>query len=198
MQYCLPPVPLRRESQHVRDASGKEMTLSFAELLAASWCTYMGPPAKDRRFLTSLQPGNVPTRAGIRPCLRVTGSSSYMLWISVISTASGISRVTHMPTSFALDGMYLSKCVLLRAGKRMQAGTYMSSPRRCLPQMGQLACEKPVGCSKDWSRQHMDTLSPAIQRCFFEFGFKERAQARQKEEIWGNLKWLGICYCNHF
>ena len=74
MQYCLPAVPLRRESQHSRDANGKELTLSFAELPAASWRMYMGPPAKDRRFPTSLQPGNMPTHAGIRPCLRMTGS----------------------------------------------------------------------------------------------------------------------------
>ena len=123
-------------------------------------------------------------------------ASSYMFWISVSSTASGISRATHMLTSFALDGMYLSKCVLLRAGKCMQAGTYTCSLCTCLPQMGQPACERPVGCSNDWSWQHMDCLS--LARCFSEFGFKELAQARQKEEIWGNLKWLGICYCNPF
>lgn len=123
-------------------------------------------------------------------------ASSYLLWISVSSTASAISQATHMLTSFAPDGMYLSKRVLLRAGKRMEAGTYMRSLCTRLPQMGQLACEKPVGCSKDWSWQHRHSLS--LARCFFEFGFKELAQARQKEEIWGNLKWLGICYCNQF
>lgn len=105
--------------------------------------------------------------------LRCKTASSDILWISVCSTASGISRATHIPTSFALDGMYLSKCVLLRAGKRTQAGTYMWSPCTCLPRMGQLPWEKPAGCSKDWSWQHMDSLSPA--RCFFEFGFKELA-----------------------
>jgi len=49
----------------------------FVELPAASWYTYMGPPAKDRRFLTSLQPGTMPIHAGIRPCFMMMGPVLY-------------------------------------------------------------------------------------------------------------------------
>lgn len=51
----LPGAPLRRESQHVGDASGEEMATLLAEFPTALWCT--GPPVKDKRFLISLHLG---------------------------------------------------------------------------------------------------------------------------------------------
>lgn len=71
MRYGLHTAPLRRESQQVGDASREELVPS-AELLAALRC--MGPLGEGRRFLTSLQPGNMPLCAGSRLYHRVMGS----------------------------------------------------------------------------------------------------------------------------
>lgn len=72
MRYGLHAAPLRRESQHVGDASREELVPSSAELPAA--LRRMGPLGEGRRFLTSLQPGNMPLCAGSRLYHRVMGS----------------------------------------------------------------------------------------------------------------------------